>query len=302
MNTTVELGGVGTALVTPFLADGSLDLPSLRALVEWQIASGVALLVACGSTGEAATLSEDETLDVVQAVVQAAAGRVPVFAGCTHNSTAEAVRRAKALAAVPGVGGILTANPYYSKPNQRGQFLHFEAIARAVAPLPMLLYNIPGRTAANLEPDTVLQLAEACSNIVSVKESSGSMAQISELIARLPAKVKVFAGDDYLALPVMAAGGVGVISVASNVAPAQVVRMLQSAVEGDWKTAHALGRKLAALTAALFREPNPCPVKSLLHSMGRMESDAVRLPLVTVAESLREDLKQLLAEVQAQAS
>ncbi len=132
MNATVSLGGLGTALVTPFFADGSLDLDGLRALVQWQIASGVTMLVACGSTGEAATLSEDETAAVVRTVVEAAAGRVPVFAGSTHNSTAEAVRRAVALARIEGVGGILTANPYYSKPNQRGQFLHFKAIAEAV--------------------------------------------------------------------------------------------------------------------------------------------------------------------------
>jgi 4-hydroxy-tetrahydrodipicolinate synthase len=294
-----DLGSVGTALVTPFHADGSLDLASLRSLTEWQIASGVSLLVACGSTGEAATLSEEETLSVVRTVVEAAAGRATVFAGCTHNSTAEAVRRAKALAEVPGVGGILTANPYYSKPNQRGQFLHFKAIADAVAPLPVLLYNIPGRTAANLEPTTVVELAGACSNIVGVKESSGSMPQITDLIARVPANVKVFAGDDYLALPVLAAGGVGVISVASNVAPEQVVRMLQSGTSGDWKIAHELGRQLAALTAALFKEPNPCPVKSLLHSMGRIESDAVRLPLVPVSDSLRDELQRLLHEVSA---
>lgn len=298
MNSSVTLAGVGTALITPFLEDGSLDLASLRSLVEWQIASGVALLVACGSTGEAATLSEEETLEVVEAVVEVSAGRVPVFAGCTHNSTAEAVRRAKALAAVPGLGGILTANPYYNKPNQRGQFLHFEAIANAVAPVPVLLYNIPGRTAANLEPATVLRLAATCGNIVGAKESSGSMQQITDLIARAPAGFHVLAGDDYLALPVLASGGVGVVSVASNVAPAEVVRMVRSAVDRDWNTAHALGRQLSALTAALFREPNPSPAKSLLHSLGRIESDAVRLPLVPVADALRDELKRLAVDLE----
>ncbi|WP_419803822.1 4-hydroxy-tetrahydrodipicolinate synthase [Terriglobus sp.] len=298
MNSPLALAGVGTALVTPFLQDGSLDLASLRSLVEWQIANGVALLVACGSTGEAATLSEDETVEVVQTVVEVAAGRAPVFAGCTHNSTAEAVRRAKVLAAVPGVTGILTANPYYSKPNQRGQFLHFQAIADAVARMPVLLYNIPGRTAANLEPATVLQLAKACSNVVGAKESSGSMQQITELIAGAPAGFHVLAGDDYLALPVLAAGGVGVVSVASNVAPAQVIRMMRSASQGDWTTAHLLAKQLAALTAALFREPNPCPAKSLLRSMGRIQDDAVRLPLVPVTDALRDELKRLAAELQ----
>lgn len=297
MDSSVALAGVGTALVTPFLVDGSLDLASLRSLVEWQVASGVDVLVACGSTGEAATLSEDETLEVVEAVIEVAAGRVPVFAGCTHNSTTEAVRRAKALAALPGISGILTANPYYSKPNQRGQFLHFQAIAKAVAPLPVLLYNIPGRTAANLEAATVLQLAAECPNIVGVKESSGNLQQITDLIARVPDGFHVLAGDDYLALPVLAAGGVGVVSVTSNVAPEQVVRMLHSAVEGDWQTARSLGQQLAALTAALFLEPNPCPAKSLLHSMGRIESDAVRLPMVPVSDALRDELKRLATEL-----
>lgn len=297
MNATLSLSGVGTALVTPFHADGSLDLASLRTLVEMQIASGVAMLVACGSTGEAATLTEDETIAVVQATIAAAANRVPVFAGCTHNSTAEAVRRAQALAAIPGVGGILTANPYYSKPNQRGQFLHFQAIANAIAPMPVLLYNIPGRTAANLEPATVLQLAEACPNIVGIKESSGNLQQISDLIARAPKGFHVLSGDDYLALPVLAAGGIGVVSVASNVAPAQVVRMMQSAHSGDWQAARSLAQQLTALTAALFREPNPCPVKSLLHSLGQIETDAVRLPLVPVADSLHDELKRLAMEL-----
>ena len=298
MDSAIALAGVGTALVTPFHSDGSLDLSSLRSLVEWQIASGVSILFACGSTGEAATLSEDETVQVVKAAVEAAAGRVPVFAGCTHNSTAEAVRRAKAMAAVAGLDGNLYTNPYYNKPSQREQFTHFKAIADAIAPLPLLLYNIPGRTAANLEAATVLQLVEACSNIVGVKESSGSMPQITDLIARVPASTQVFSGDDYLALPVVAAGGAGVVSVLSNVAPAHVVRMMQLANAGDWEAAHALSRQLAALTAALFREPNPCPVKSLLHQLGRIGSDAVRLPLVPVTEALQSDLKQMALALQ----
>lgn len=297
MNTSFTLAGVGTALVTPFLEDGSLDLASLRSLTEWQIASGVALLVACGSTGEAATLSEDETLEVVQTIVEVAAGRIPVFAGCTHNNTAEAVRRAKALAAIPGIGGILSANPYYNKPNQRGQFLHFQAIADAVKPLPVLLYNIPGRTAANLEPATVRQLADACSNIVGIKESSGSMPQITDLIAQVPAGFNVLAGDDYLALPVLAAGGLGLVSVVANVAPAEVVAMVRSAATGDWREANRLGTRLAKLTAALFREPNPCPVKALLRDMGRVQSDAVRLPMVPVTDSLRGELVSLAASL-----
>lgn len=295
MNATVSLGGLGTALVTPFFADGSLDLDGLRALVQWQIASGVTMLVACGSTGEAATLSEDETAAVVRTVVDAAAGRVPVFAGSTHNSTADAVRRAVALARIEGVGGILTANPYYSKPNQRGQFLHFKAIAEAVG-LPLLLYNIPGRTAANLLPETVLRLAEM-PNVVGVKESSGNMEQIAEVIAGAPAEFAVLAGDDHLAVPVMRAGGHGLVSVASNAAPREVQSILRAAERGDWTAAQAEAARLAPLTAALFAEPNPAPVKALLHKMGRLQTDAVRLPMVPVEDTLRARLAELWREV-----
>ncbi len=291
MDASIFLSGLGTALVTPFHSDGSIDLPTLKNLAEWQIASGVNFLVPCGSTGEASTLSEDETLAVVQTVVDTAAGRVPVFAGCTHNSTAEAVRRAKLLTVIAGLTGILTANPYYSKPNQRGQIQHFTAIAEAVDK-PVLLYNIPGRTAANLEPATVLKLA-AIPNVIGIKESSGNLAQISELLAQVPDNFGVFAGDDYLALPVLAAGGAGLISVASNVAPTEVARMLLACTVGDWTTARQIGQRHAAITTALFSEPNPAPVKATLALMGRIASDAVRLPMVAVEDTTRERLHML---------
>lgn len=290
------LSGLGTALVTPFHTDGSLDLASLTSLVEWQIASGVDFLVACGSTGEAATLREDETAEVTRTVIAAARDRVPVFAGCTHNSTAEAVHRAKDLAALPGVRGILTANPYYNKPNQQGQYLHFKAIAEAVS-VPVLLYNIPGRTAANLEPATALRLAQDLPNIVGVKESSGSMQQISELISLLPRTAPVFAGDDYLALPVMAAGGAGLVSVASNIAPEPIARMVHAARAGDFVTARKVAQQFASMNQALFSEPNPAPAKAVLKAMGRLSSDALRLPLIAVADATRARLEKLTAEL-----
>lgn len=296
MNASVSLQGLGTALVTPLLADGSLDLPSLRSLVEWQIACGVTLLVACGSTGEAATLTEQETERVVRTVVEAAAGRVAVFAGSTHNNTAEAVRRAAELARIDGVDGILTANPYYSKPNQRGQYLHFEAIARAVGK-PVLLYNIPGRTAANLLPETVLRLAEI-ENVVGVKESSGNMEQIGEIIAGAPANFAVLAGDDHLAVPVMRAGGHGLVSVVSNVVPQRVVALVRSAEGGEWADAQSAAGALAPLTAALFAEPNPAPVKSLLHSMGKITTPTLRLPMVPVDDALAGKLRDLAEALQ----
>ena len=290
-----SLQGLGTALITPFHSDGSLDPHTLAALVDWQVRSGVDFLVPCGSTGEASTLTEEETLTVVRTVIEAAHGRVPVFAGCTHNSTREAVRRAAALAKVDGLTGILSANPYYSKPSQRGQFFHFSAIAEAIEK-PLLLYNIPGRTAANLEPVTILKLAEI-PNVVGVKESSGNLAQITELISQSPARFRVFAGDDYLALPVLASGGAGLISVVSNAAPLQVCDMLRAFYVGDWKAAQRISWELGELTRALFSEPNPSPVKALLHLIGKIESDAMRLPMVPVEDSTRARLQHLAASL-----
>ncbi len=182
----METTGCGTAIITPFRADGSIDEPALRALVSWQIDSGVDFLVACGSTGEAATLDEEEWLMAVCLVADAAAGRVPVWAGCTHNCTRVLVRQAARLRLVPGVSAVLSANPYYNKPTQEGQFQHFLALARAVDPLPVTLYNVPGRTAANLEPATALRLAEAAANIQAIKEASGKLSQFTELVHIMP--------------------------------------------------------------------------------------------------------------------
>ena len=215
------LRGCGTALVTPFRSDGSLDEETLSKLVEWQIESGIHFLVACGTTAETPTLNHEEWLRVIGIVSQTAAGRVPVLAGCTHNSTLEAVARAAEAASVPGVSGLLTANPFYNKPSQEGQYRHFRAIAEAV-PCPVVLYNIPGRTGVNLEPATILRLAEDVPNIQGVKESSGNLQQIAELIHMLPPSFTVLSGDDVMALPVIALGGAGLISVASNEIPAEM--------------------------------------------------------------------------------
>ena len=231
----MELSGCGTALITPFKADGAVDEAALVRLVNWQIESGVSFLVPCGTTGEASTLSEQEWLRVLELTVTAAAGRVRVFGGCTHNSTTEAVVRTKKLAGVRGITGVLTANPYYNRPGQEGQYQHFRAIAEATD-LPVLLYNIPGRTGANLEPATVLRLAEI-GNIIGIKESSGVVTQITEIITRAPEGFRVFAGDDGLALPLIAVGAAGLISVASNLLPAEMSQMVGAALKGDWATA-----------------------------------------------------------------
>jgi 4-hydroxy-tetrahydrodipicolinate synthase len=290
----MELFGCGTALVTPFGADGTLDELVLVSLVEWQIESGVNFLVACGTTGEASTMTETENARVIEIVVNTAAGRVPVFGGCTHNATSEAVARARKLAKIPGLDGILTANPYYNRPGQEGQFQHFHAIAEAVE-LPILLYNIPSRTGTNMEPATVLRLAEL-TNVIGVKESSGNIAQITEILNNAPSGFKVFSGDDAMTLPVIALGGAGLVSVASNAIPAQMAQMVQAALSGDWATARAINRKFFRLMQAHFSEPSPAPVKAVLALMGRME-DNLRLPMVPVTAATQRKLEQLLIEL-----
>jgi 4-hydroxy-tetrahydrodipicolinate synthase len=290
----MELSGCGTALVTPFGVDGALDEDALVRLVNWQIECGIDFLVPCGTTGEASTLNESEYTRVVECVVDAAAKRVPIFAGCTHNATSEAVARAQKLAKISGLTGLLTANPYYNRPGQEGQYQHFRAIAEAVE-LPVLLYNIPARTGVNLEPVTVLRLAEI-PNIIGIKESSGNLTQIGELIAKAPAGFLVFAGDDGLALPVMELGGVGLISVASNTIPAEMAQMVRTAMTGDWDAARAINAKYTRLMQAHFWEPSPAPVKAVLALMGRV-GETLRLPMVPVTAETRQKLDTLLREL-----
>lgn len=290
----MELMGCGTALVTPFRKDGSIDEPALQALVNWQVESGIDFLVPCGTTGEASTLNEAEWLRAVELVVATTAGRVLVFAGCTHNATQEVVARAQKLAQVNGLTGILTANPYYNRPGQEGQYQHFKAIAEAVK-LPILLYNIPGRTGANLEPATVLRLAEL-PNVIGIKESSGNLAQITELLTTVPPNFKVFSGDDGLALPILSLGGAGLISVASNVIPAQMTQMVRAALEGDWAEARRMNRQFFRLMQAHFWEANPAPVKAVLSMIGRGK-DVLRLPMVPVSAATRQKLDSLVNEL-----
>jgi 4-hydroxy-tetrahydrodipicolinate synthase len=290
----MELMGCGTALITPFRKDGGVDEPALHALVNWQIESGIDFLVPCGTTGEASTLTEAEWLRVVELVVAATAGRVPVFAGCTHNATHEAVAKARKLAQVHGLTGILTANPYYNRPGQEGQYQHFKAIAEALD-LPVLLYNIPGRTGANLEPATVLRLAEL-PNVIGIKESSGNLAQITELLTTAPRNFKVFAGDDGIALPVISLGGSGLISVASNAIPGQMSRMVGAALENDWVSARRINRQFFRLMQAHFWEPNPAPIKAVLSTLGRCE-DVLRLPMVPVSPATRRKLECMIGEL-----
>jgi 4-hydroxy-tetrahydrodipicolinate synthase len=290
----MNLHGCGTALITPFRPDGSLDEPALRAHIHWQIACGVSLLIPCGTTGEAATLSENEWLRVIEITVEASNGRVPVFAGATHNSTHEAVRRVKQLDHIQGLTGVLTANPYYNKPSQEGQYQHFRAIAEATH-LPILLYNIPGRTGANLEPVTVLRLAEI-SNIIGVKESSGNLVQITELLTQAPRSFQVLAGDDALALPILAVGGVGLVSVASNAIPQQMAQMVTAALSDNWAVARRINRHYFHLMQANFSEPSPAPIKAVMTLLGR-GNEELRLPMVPVTSTTRRKLERILGEL-----
>lgn len=289
----MNLRGCGTALVTPFQSDGSLDKPALRALVEWQVASKIDFLVPCGTTGETPTLAPDEIRQVIEITIETAGGKVPIMAGATSNSTREAVEKAKAVARIKGVDAILTASPYYNKPTQEGQYQHFAAIAGAVDKS-LVLYNVPGRTGANIEPATLARLAEI-KNIIAVKEASGSITQIAEVCNAVPDSFLVFSGDDAFTLPVIALGGVGIISVASNEIPKEMAEMTRAALANDWTTARKLHRKYLALMQANFIESNPLPVKAVLAMMGKI-GEHYRLPLVPMKKETRAKLEKIAAE------
>jgi 4-hydroxy-tetrahydrodipicolinate synthase len=292
----METTGCGTAIVTPFRADGSVDEPALWALVNWQIESGIDFLVACGSTGEAATLEEDEWLNTVRIVVEAAAGRVPVWGGCTHNCTKTLLRQANLLKRVPGLSAVLSANPYYNKPTQEGQYQHFLALAKAVDPLPVCVYNVPGRTGANLEPETVARLVASAKNIQAIKEASGRVTQFAELAHVMPRGFKIFSGDDNLALAAVAVGAHGLISVASNEIPKECTQMVRAALNNNWNEARDLERRFSQLFDANFWESNPGPVKTILNLMGRCSSQ-MRLPLVPPSPTTRAKLERLAGEL-----
>jgi 4-hydroxy-tetrahydrodipicolinate synthase len=285
-----RLQGCGTAIVTPFTAAGEVDVPALRALTEWQIADGIDFLVPCGSTGEAQTLDERERDLVVSTVLETAAGRVPVMAGATSNDTRRAVAEAVRLAKL-GVDSILSATPYYNKPTQEGLYRHLAAVADA-AVRPVCVYNVPGRTAVNLLPETALRLAEH-SNVLGVKEASGDLHQIMEIIRHRPERFSVLSGDDWLAFPVVVSGGDGLISVTSNEVPGAMTRLVRHALRGEVEAARACQYRLLPLMDANFLETNPAPVKAALALLGRIE-DVLRLPLVPVSPRTREQLASAL--------
>lgn len=288
-----SFAGAGTALITPFTRSGDVDEPALRRLVRRQVQEGIDVLVPCGTTGESATMTGDEQKRVVQVVIEEAAGRVPVLAGAGSNDTRAAVEKAKAMAAL-GADGVLSVGPYYNKPTAEGFYRHFSAVAEAVT-VPMVVYNVPGRTGSNIDAKTMLRLA-GHGNIRAVKEASGSLAQIMELLRDRPEGFQVLSGDDAFTLAVMAHGGEGVISVCANQVPGLMHQLCAAAARGDFAAARNLHNRLLKLMNLNFVESNPIPVKASLALMGLCE-ETYRLPMCPPTESTREALRGALKEL-----
>ncbi len=288
--TKKQFQGTGTALVTPFKRDGSIDEAALRRFVDFQIEEGIDMLFPCGTTGEGATLENAETERVVSIVVEQSRNRVPVIAGAGSNSTAKAIQ-ATQMAKRLGADGVLSVGPYYNKPTQQGYYEHFRAIAEAVD-IPVIVYNVPGRTASNIEAKTMLRLAEV-PNIVAVKEASGNLGQIMDIIRDRPAEFRVLSGDDAIALAVVAMGGDGLVSVVSNEAPRMMTDIIDAALAGDLVRARDLHYRLLPLMNANFMESNPIPVKAALTMMGMME-EHFRLPMVPLSAGNREAFRKVV--------
>jgi 4-hydroxy-tetrahydrodipicolinate synthase len=282
--------GTFTALVTPF-RNGDVDFAAFEKLVEAQMAAEITGLVAVGTTGESPTLTHEEKEKVIQRAVKIANGRCKLLAGTGTNSTRDAIEATK-FAEKAGVDGALLVAPYYNKPSQEGLFRHFEAIADKTS-LPIMLYNIPGRCSVDIGPDTVVRLAESCRNIVSIKEASGSVERVGELRRRLPKEFTILSGDDSLTLPFIAVGAVGVVSVASNLFPAEICALVRACESGDFKSAENLHRKMFSLFKDLFIEPNPVPAKTALAWRGAMSAE-VRLPLCEMTEANQTRLRKTL--------
>ena len=288
---SLELRGCGTALVTPFRKDGSLDLDALRRLVQFQLRAGIDFLVPCGTTGETPTLEHAEYLAVIRAVVQEVAGRVPVIAGVGGNNTRKVIDLAAEVRGL-GVQGILSVAPYYNKPTQEGLYQHFQAMAESTD-LPIIVYNVPARTSSNIEPPTVARLSKI-PNIIGIKEASGSIVQQMEALAAVPPGFRVLSGDDSFTFPLMALGGVGIISVISNEIPGQMTRLAHLLLEGKLEAARQLHFSLLPLMQVNFIETNPIPVKAALAMMGMIE-EVYRLPMVPMKPENRAKLEKVLA-------
>lgn len=285
-----ELRGCGTALVTPFHADGSLDEAALRRLVRRQLDAGIDFLVPCGTTGESPVLTAEEHARVVEITLEEARGKVPVIAGAGGNNTRRVCEQVRQMTNL-GVDGILSVSPYYNKPTQEGIFQHYSAVAQATA-LPVIVYNVPGRTGSNIEPATLVRLTEI-PNILGVKEASGNIAQIGEILRLFPPRFRVLSGDDAMTLPIMALGACGLISVASNVIPRQMTDLVSLAGQGDFRGARRLHLRLLSLMQTLFIESSPIPVKAALAALGLIQP-IYRLPLVPMQPEKHAKLMKVL--------
>lgn len=294
MSNLNQLRGCGTAIITPFLNDESIDELALKRLVEFQIAGGVDFIVACGTTGESVTMSEDEQARVVEICVETAKGRVPIIAGAGGYNTREVIEKIHRYTEL-GADGILSVVPYYNKPTQEGMYQHFRAIAENTE-LPIILYNVPGRCGVNMEAATTARIAKL-PNILGTKEASGNISQISEVISLTDESFLVFAGDDSVALPTIALGGVGVISVASNLLPREVSDLSHACLAGDWDKARKLNRALTAVFKNMFIESNPAPVKAAMAAAGLI-GETLRLPMVPITDASRAKLEEVLAPFQ----
>ncbi len=287
------LKGCGTALITPFLPKGGVDEKALASLVKWQIEEGIHFLVPCGTTGESPTLKHEQHLAVVDITTQTAAGRVPILAGAGGNDTSKVIGMIAEVKKL-GVDGILSVSPYYNKPTQEGIYQHYRALAESTD-LPIIVYNVPGRTGSNILPDTLLRLAEL-PNIAGVKEASGDISQVGEICTRAPARFRIFSGDDSLTLPLIALGGHGIISVASNEAPGMMAKFTAACLEGRWDEARNWNRKLYPLMKVNFIESNPIPVKAALFMMGRIQ-EVYHLPMVKISEGARAKVAAVLSSL-----
>jgi len=287
--------GCATALVTPFKSDGSIDEPALTKLIEYQVNNGVKVLVPCGTTGESATMTEEEDQRVIKHTIGLAKGRARVIAGGGSNSTAVAIENSKTVRDL-GADAVLQVAPFYNKPTQEGLYAHFKAIAEAVPDLPIVIYNVPGRTSSNIAAETTLRLAQDCENIVAVKEASGNLSQIMEILRERPEGFCVLSGDDAITLPLIALGGDGLISVASNEAPQLMSRMVELALDGDWEQARELHYRLLPLMEVNFIESSPGPVKAALAMMGMIEEN-YRLPLVPIQDKSKAKVREVIAEL-----
>ena len=286
--------GTGTALITPFKRDGSLDEKTLRKLVDFQVKGGVEALLPSGTTGESATLSDDEQLRVIEIVCEQANGRVKVFAGAGSNSTHKAIALSKAALAA-GADGILSVAPYYNKPTQEGYYQHYAAIAERID-APIIVYNVPGRTASNIEASTTLKIAENIPNVAGTKEASGNFTQIMEILRCRPKGFAVWSGDDSITLPLVALGADGVVSVVSNEVPKQFSAMVRLCLKGDFDNALKIQNQLLPLMNFNFVESNPIPVKAVAAMMGLVEEN-YRLPMVPMSEKHRPHLRSILSEL-----